>query len=247
MRIFFGALLLCALLLGCQSEEKLEPFVVDIPDNATLVADSSGWISLFDGQSFNGWRGFRMHDMPPGWHVTKAGEIHFDGKGKGDIVTSHQFGNFELELEWKISPGGNSGIFYWVTEDDFATWRTGPEFQVLDNAVHKDGKSALTSAGSNYALHAPPADVTKPVGEYNTARIVANGTHVEHWLNGEKIVEYEIGSAAWQQLVDASKFGKMPNYGKNRVGHIALQDHGDEVWYRNIRIRLLDAPTGASQ
>ncbi|MFQ5632142.1 MAG: DUF1080 domain-containing protein, partial [bacterium] len=236
--------MIVAILFGCQAEEKLEPFVVDIPDHSTLAADSLGWISLFNGKTFDGWRGFRKHDMPAGWEITSAGELYFNGKGKGDIVTTHQFGNFELELEWKISPGGNSGIFYWVTEDDFASWRTGPEMQVLDNTAHKDGKKALTSAGSNYALHAPASDVTKPVGEYNHARIIANGTHVEHWLNGEKIVEYEIGSSEWQALVDASKFGKMPNYGKNRNGHIALQDHGDEVWYRNIRVRLLNENPG---
>jgi hypothetical protein len=239
MRRFFGILVICAILLGCQAEEKLEPFVVDIPDNSSLVADSLGWISLFDGKSFDGWRGFRKHDVPEGWEITAAGELYFNGKGKGDIVTTHQFADFELELEWQISPGGNSGIFFRVTEDDFAAWRTGPEMQVLDNATHKDGKSALTAAGSNYALHAPPSDFTKPVGEYNHARIVANGMHIEHWLNEQKIVAYEIGSPEWQELVGASKFGKMPNYGKNRKGHIALQDHGDEVWYRNIRIRLL--------
>lgn len=242
MRTFFGALLICASLLSCQTEEKLEPFVVDIPDNATLAADSLGWIQLFDGESFDGWRGFRMHDMPPGWQVTEAGEIYFDGEGKGDIVTTHQFADFELALEWKISPGGNSGIFFGVSEDDRATYRTGPEMQVLDNAAHKDGQNPLTAAGSNYALHAPTADVTNPAGEYNRVRLLVHGNHVEHWLNGQKIVEYELGSPEWRELVANSKFNEMPRYGKNRSGHIALQDHGDEVWYRNIRIRLLEAP-----
>ena len=240
MSKLFCVLMLAVVLFACQTEEKLEPFVADIPDNSTLVADSLGWIQLFDGKTFDGWRGFRMHGMPEGWQITGDGEIYFNGKGKGDIVTTHQFANFELEMDWKISAGGNSGIFFWVSEDDFASWRTGPEMQVLDNSAHKDGKNALTSAGSNYALHAPIKDVTRPVGEYNHARIIANGSHIEHWLTGEKIVEYEIGTPEWQKLVDASKCGKMPNYGKNRKGHIALQDHGDEVWYLNIRIRILE-------
>ncbi|MCB9510724.1 MAG: DUF1080 domain-containing protein [Deferribacteres bacterium] len=222
----------------------MEPFAVDIPDNANLVADADGWISLFDGKTLEGWRGYRMHKMPTGWHVTDEGELYFDGKGKGDIVTTHQFADFELALEWKISPGGNSGIFYRVSEDDTATYFTGPEMQVLDNGAHKDGKNPLTSAGSNYALHAPSRDVTRPVGEYNEARIVVQGNHVEQWLNGEKLVAYELHSPGWNELVANSKFSKMSNYGKNRTGHIALQDHGNEVWYRNIRIRLLDAAPG---
>lgn len=251
MRRIFAAIAMLAALAGCQNggdgaknQARMEPFAVDIPDNANLVADADGWISLFDGKTLEGWRGYRMHKMPMGWHVTDEGELYFDGKGKGDIVTTHQFADFELALEWKISPGGNSGIFYRVSEDDTATYFTGPEMQVLDNGAHKDGKNPLTSAGSNYALHAPSRDVTRPVGEYNEARIVVQGNHVEQWLNGEKLVAYKLHSPGWNELVANSKFSKMSNYGKNRTGHIALQDHGNEVWYRNIRIRLLDAAPG---
>ncbi len=239
-----SCLLLGAILaFGCNSasEENVEPFITEIPDNAGLVADEDGWITLFDGKTFDGWRGFRSLELPAGWKITQDGELHFNGNGKGDIMTAHQFASMEFELEWKVSLGGNSGIFYWVTEDDSRTYRTGPEMQVLDNSKHKDGKNPLTSAGSNYALQAPPEDVTAPVGEYNKVRIVINGDHVEHWLNGVKLLEYEAGSEAWQALVAKSKFNKMPNYGKNRKGHIALQDHGDPVWYRNIRVRLFEA------
>jgi predicted dehydrogenase len=159
----------------------------------------------------------------------------------GDLITREQYDDFELELEWRISEGGNSGIFYRVSEDaEYSrTYQTGPEFQVLDNDGHSDGVTEAHRAGANYALHAPSRDVTRPVGEWNTVRIVADSAHVEHWLNGEKIVEYEQWSDEWQRLVDESKFIDMPGYGQYHRGHIALQDHGDRVWYRNVRIRPL--------
>ena len=114
---------------------------------------------------------------------------------------------------------------------------SGPEFQVLDNAGHKDGQSPLTSAGSNFAVHAPVKDVTRPAGEWNEARLIARGSHVEHWMNGVKLLEYEIGSADWNTRVQASKFAKWPMYGREKGGHIVLQDHGDMVAYRNIRVK----------
>jgi hypothetical protein len=207
----------------------------------TLAVDeqNAGWKILFDGKTFNGWRGFKMDRVPKGWQITRKGELYFKPKGGGDIMTVDEFGDFELQLEWKISKGGNSGIFFWVTEDDDYSWKTGPEMQVLDNTAHKDGLDPKTSAGSNYALHAPAQDVTRPAGEYNQARIVVKGTHVEYWLNSVKIIEYEIGSPDWEARVAASKFAAMPKYGRNRKGHLVLQDHGDKVWYRNIKIRPL--------
>lgn len=200
---------------------------------------AAGWKFLFNGKTFDGWRGFRKDTVPDGWIITEKGELHFTGDGKGDIITADEFDNFELRLEWKISPGGNSGIFFNVSENREHSWHTGPEMQVLDNKGHKDGQNPLTSAGSNYALHAPTKDMTREVGLYNEVKIVVNKNHVEHWLNGVKIVEYEIGDSAWQMLVANSKFGKLPDYGRYRKGHIVLQDHGDPVWYRNIRIRSL--------
>lgn len=205
----------------------------------SLEDQNAGWKMLFDGKTFNGWRGFKMAGVPKGWRITKNGELYFKPKGGGDIMTVDEFEDFELQLEWKISKGGNSGIMFGVTEDDEYSWKTGPEMQVLDNARHEDGLDPKTSAGSNYALHAPSRDVTSPAGEYNEARIAVKGTHVEHWLNGVKIVEYEIGSPEWQALVAASKFNETPKYGQNRKGHIVLQDHGDKVWYRKIKIRPL--------
>jgi hypothetical protein len=126
-----------------------------------------------------------------------------------------------------------------VTQDGGQTYETGPEFQVLDNAGHKDGGNSMTSAGSNYALHPPVRDVTRPIGEWNEVRLIVNGAHVEHWMNGVKLLEYELWSDDWNARVKASKFNKMPHYGRAKRGHIALQDHGDPVWYRTIKIRPL--------
>jgi hypothetical protein len=196
------------------------------------------WESLFDGASANAWRGFKQSALPAGWQIVD-GALTRVGAG-GDIISKAQFENFELELEWKVAPGGNSGVFFHVAEDTMKyVWQTGPEMQLLDNQRHADGKNPMTSAGSNFALHAPARDVSKPAGEWNRARLVVNGAQVEHWLNGEKIVEYELWSDDWKQRVQDSKFKDMPRYGLMRTGHIALQDHGDWVAFRNIRIRRL--------
>lgn len=200
---------------------------------------AAGWEPLFDGRTLAGWRGYRQPAPPAGWRVVD-GAITRVGPG-GDLITDAEFANFELELEWKISPGGNSGIIYRVVEDSTLdyVWRSGPEYQILDNAAHADGRDPLTSAGSDFALYPPVRDVTRPVGEWNQARLVVNGNHVEHWLNGVKLLEYELGSPEWEQRVRASKFGSMPRYGRGARGHIALQEHEAWVAYRNLRIRRL--------
>jgi hypothetical protein len=199
---------------------------------------AEGWRLLFDGRTTDGWRGFRRDAMPDGWQVVD-GALTRVAAG-GDIVTTEQFESFELALDWKVSPGGNSGIFFHVTEDTDYVWQTGPEYQILDDAGHQDGLTPETSAGSNYALHAPLGAAARPAGDWNTARLVVRGDHVEHWLNGVKIVSYELRSDEWKALVAASKFRDMPGYGQARRGHLALQDHGDHVAFRNIRIRVLD-------
>ena len=125
-----------------------------------------------------------------------------------------------------------------MSEDHERVWETGPEMQVLNNAVHPDGRDPKTAAGSNYALHAPPRDLTRPVGEWNEVRILVQGQHVELWLNGEQVVAYELFSEDWERRVAESKFASMPRYGRNDRGHIALQNHGDPVWYRNIKLRI---------
>jgi len=198
---------------------------------------AQGFVPLFDGHSLAGWRGYKTEVAPSGWKAI-GGELVRESGG-GDLMTVDQFTDFELRLEWKISQGGNSGIIFRVGGDTEYPWQTGPEFQVLDNAGHNDGKSPLTSAGSNYAVHPPVKDVTKPVGEWNEVRLIVKGPHVEHWMNGVKLLEYELGTPDWEQRVNASKFATMPGYGRKPGGYIVLQDHGDVVGYRNIRIRRL--------
>lgn len=199
------------------------------------AAVQDGWRSLFDGTTTAGWRGYRQKTMPEGWTVVD-GALTRAGKG-GDIITVDQFGDFELTLEWKVGPGANSGVFFRVNEAADVMWHLAPEVQVIDNA-YKSALKPEQMAGANYDLHAPARDATRPPGSWNEMRILAKGNHVEQWLNGVKIVDYEIASADWTRRVRASKF-KDPGYGRTRRGHIALQDHGDTVAYRNIRVREL--------
>jgi hypothetical protein len=154
-------------------------------------------------------------------------------------MTVEQYGDFDMRFEWKITEYGIRGIIYRIATTEPYPWHTGPEYQVLDNGHHPDGANAITSSGSNYAVNEPVKDVTKPVGQWNEGRIVAKGNHVEHWLNGVKVVEYEIGSADWNKRVQASKFGKIPPYATVKRGHIALQDHDSVVMYRNLKIKAL--------
>jgi Domain of Unknown Function (DUF1080) len=203
----------------------------------TPETSDTGWTPLFDGKTTAGWRGYRSKTMPAGWQVIEGALTRVDSAG--DIVTNDKYGNFELKLEWNVGEGGNSGIFYRVDEDSDYPWRTGLEMQVLDDARHPDGGSPLTSAGSLYAIYPAPRGIVRPAGEWNAVRILVNGYHVEHWLNGVKVVEAELGSPDWEARVKRSKFATVPGYGKSATGYIGLQDHGDRVAYRNIKIRIL--------
>jgi hypothetical protein len=209
----------------------------------TAAEKAAGWKLLFDGQSLKGWRGYKTETPPSGWRAAN-GELSRVGDG-GDLMTVEQFDNFELRLEWQITEKGNSGIIYRISTDGPFTYSSGPEFQILHNAGHKDGANPLTSAGSNYAVNPPIRDVTRPVGEWNDARVIADGNHVEHWMNGVKLLEYDIDSPDWIARVKASKFATMPWYGRAKRGYIALQDHGNLVTYRNIKIRPLGSKTSA--
>jgi hypothetical protein len=193
---------------------------------------------LFDGHSVDAWRGYKGSAVPQGWRVensamTKDGSV-------ADIVTKDEFGDFELELEWKIGEGGNSGILYRGTEEYDHIYWSAPEYQLLDDTKAADNKTRLTCAGAAYALYPSPSGHLKPVGEFNATRIVARGPHVEHWLNNVKLLEYELWSPDWEAKVKASKFAAYPNFGRAKRGHIALQgDHAGALAFRNIRIREL--------
>ena len=193
---------------------------------------------LFDGRTLAGWRVYKSSAQPRGWYV-KDGALTKDGP-TDDIVTTEQFGNFELQFDWRVQSGGNAGVFYRVTEEYDKPYWSGVEYQLLDDANHADGRNRLTSAGAAYGLYPAPAGIVKPAGEWNSTKIVARGAHVEHWLNGKKLLEYENGSAEWNSKVAASKFGAWPNFAKARRGYVAIQgDHGGELSLRNIRIREL--------
>jgi len=193
---------------------------------------------LFDGTSLDAWRGYKSDKVPVGWKIVDR-TLAKDGRVE-DIVSKDEFGDFELVMDWKIGEAGNSGIFYRGTEEYEHIYWSAPEYQLLDDAKASDNKTRLTCAGAAYAIYPSPPGHLKPVGEWNTARIVARGAHVEHWLNGFKLLEYELGSPDWQTKVKASKFVDWPNYGRAPRGHIAMQgDHEGALAFRNIRIREL--------
>ena len=201
-------------------------------------SSNSEWTVLFDGKTVKGLRGYKQSGFPDSWEVVDGTLKTVPGHGV-DLISEEVYKNFELELEWKVPQKGNSGIFYFATEEGNYIWQSAPEMQVVDDEKHTDGKNTLTSAGALYALIAPSANVVKPVGEFNQVRIKVENNHVEHWLNGTKIVEYVYGSDMMWDLVAKSKFNKMPLFAKASEGHIGLQgDHG-LIWYKNIRIRRL--------
>jgi hypothetical protein len=237
-----GILLLAMLGLAAASPAGIRSLTGQGParggETAMAVDTGDGWRVLFDGRTTTGWRGYKSTAMPDGWKVvdgtlTKSGTT-------ADIITTHRFADYELRLEWKIGPGGNSGIFYRGTEEYDHIYWSAPEYQLLDDAEAPDGRSRLTAAGSNYALYPAPAGIVKAADTWNAARIIVRGHHVEHWLNGRKLLEYELGSPDWLAKVKQSKFAAWPDYGRAPTGYIGIQgDHPGTLALRNVRIRLL--------
>lgn len=210
------------------------------PNTLTKEEQSAGWKLLFDGKTTAGWRGLEKDDMPDGW-VAEDGALHRKSKST-DIVTVGKFEQFDLQFEWKISPGGNSGVKYFIREKrDGGLGAVGHEYQVLDNEKAEDRKKPSHLAGALYDVIVPQNSKPNPVGEWNTSRILVSGNHVEHWLNGAKTVEYDLDSDALKKLVAESKFKSSPYFVSRIKTPILLQDHGDEVWFRNIKIRELPA------
>jgi len=250
MKIF--NLYLLAFLMGlaaCNQTNKSES-EEEKEETVTNTEPESEWTVLFDGETLDGWKRYGADEIGPLWSV-QNGAIMCDGEGLsegtedigGTLITTQHFGNFELETEWKISEGGNSGILYHVVEkpEYSHAYNTGPEYQVLDDPGWSDRNLAKDQmAGSNYDMFAAPDDKTlHPAGEWNTSKIIYNDGHVEHWLNGEKVVEFDESSEAFKEKYENSKWTKYPGWNKYKEGAIGLQDHGAPVWYRNIRIKEL--------
>ncbi len=224
-------------------------------EQTTEVTEESApgeeWIDLFNGENLDGWKRYGADEIGPLWSV-QDGTILCNGEGLGEgsgewggsLMTLEQFHNFELELEWKISPGGNSGILYHVIESPEYphAYDTGPEYQVLDDTGWKGNQlTPAQKAGSNYDMYPAPEDKKlNPAGEWNSSRIVYNNGHVEHYLNGKLTVEFEEGSEDFQSRYEKSKWPEYSGWNKYKTGSIALQDHGAPVWFRNIRIKKLD-------
>jgi cytochrome c len=246
MRIhFIGCLPLILVLLAAEPEARQ-------PNTLTPDEKAGGWRLLFDGKTTDGWRGYKMDKMPPGWKVIDGSLVRVSGgaggKGAGggdDIITTDEFDNFEFQVDWRVmDQAGNSGVVIRAAEDAVTSWHTGPEMQILDNAAYP-GRDVRQLAGACYDLYAPAKDVSHPQGEWNTARVVANGPHVEHWLNGTKLLDYELGSDDWKQRVAKSKFKDMKHFQDPPMkGHICLQDHTARLEFRNIKIRPLPPKAG---
>lgn len=214
--------------------------------NSSSASKKGEWQKLFDGKTTKGWHSYGQAEVGKAWKVVD-GALYFDSKNKkegegGDITTNEEFSNFHLKLEWKISKNGNSGIMFFVNEDLSkypAPYNTGPEMQVLDSDGHPDGKIKTHRAGDLYDLISSSSEPVKPVGEWNQVEIISNNGKLDFKMNGINIVSTTMWDENWNKMVAGSKFKTMPGFGKYKSGKISLQDHGDDVWYRNIEIKRL--------
>lgn len=205
--------------------------------------EQDGWKQLFDGKTLNGWRTYQ-NKPADSWSVNEGtlyckGQSADNSSKRADLITLQEFENFDLELDWKISPQGNSGILYMVTEQYPAAYLSGPEYQIIDDLHFPQKLESWQKTAANYAMDTASEMAAKPVGEWNHTRILVNHGHVEHWLNGKKVVDYQLWTDEWKQKKAAGKWKDAPGYGQSKKGHIALQDHGSEAWFRNIRIKEL--------
>jgi len=227
-----GLLLVIAVLVSACSEE-LQVAEGECVNQLTAQEQNEGWRLLFDGHSLEQWRNYKS-DSIDGWGV-QQGCLAWTGSG-GDLISREQFGNFELKLEWRIGEAGNSGIFIRGDESGRTIHHSGYEMQVLDNAGHRDAKNPSHRAGAYYDMMAPPQDTSAPVGYWNRVHIIADGPHVEFWLNDQQTASFEQMSPQWEALYQRSKFTDRPAYGRLLKGHIGFQDHWNSVLFRNIRI-----------
>ena len=257
------ALAMLPIVTGCKSDGKkgaTEEVTVKEEVKTTEMAMNSltqaekddGWVLLFDGKTSEGWRGFKKESFPAAWNIEDDGTLHIQGSGRGeagakdggDILYDKIFSNFHLIVEWKVDSAANSGILYRGTEEFDYIWKTGPEMQVLDNANHPDaklGKNGNRQSGSLYDLIPADPQNFRGYGEWNTSEVLAKGKNIRHIMNGDTVVKYTIGSERMAALIADSKWpGENPNWANIPMeGFIALQDHGDDVWYKNVKIKEL--------
>ncbi len=236
----YALLILAFCVSGCKTGQKktTQRRPEKRQDNQLTDAEKkAGWILLFDGKTTQGWKNYRRNTISKKW-VAVDGTLKHLGRGR-DIVTEKAFSNFIFQIDWKIGKDTNSGIFYRVTENKSNPWETGPEYQILDNHSKKyksDAAKATNIAGANYGLYKSIRSATKPLGQWNHTVIVAKGNKIEHWLNGKKVVAYTINSADWKKRIARSKFRAWKDYGLQKKGHFCLQDHGDVVSFKNIKV-----------
>lgn len=226
---------------SCQGPASNSQQAGDNDSLATDAASSDNWISLFNGNNLDGWRGYQNHSIDA-WSV-EDGTIHCNGHKEGvaptDLITDKEYGNFELSVQWKLSKASNSGILFHVDEQYPHTYTSGPEYQLIDDAGWVGTLEPWQHTGSNYAMQVPDTIPTLPIGEWNTSKLVVNGAHVEHWLNGVKVLHYELWSPSWEAQKAAGKWKTDSAYGQSKSGHIALQYHGGDVWFRDLKIKPL--------
>jgi hypothetical protein len=209
------------------------------PNTLTEAQKAAGWKLLFDGKTSDGWRGFNLQTVPANWAVSD-GCLHNTPikKKPRDLITDAMYDTFELEWDWKVAPKANSGLKYYITEA--SKLAIGFEYQMIDDLGWDPKHSqfeTIHGTGALYDLLPPKGVVTVPLGEFNHSRIVVSGQRIEHWLNGKKVVQADLGSSKLKSAIARSKFKDVPRFGEHKRGHILLQDHGDEVWFRNIKIR----------
>lgn len=236
-KIVFGTTLILASMSLSVSAQK---------DNTLTAAEKKdGWKLLFDGKTLNGWKMYQS--KPADCWGAKNGELYCKGSEtdksdlRADIITADEYDNYELMVDWKIAPGGNSGIMYHVTEDYDAAYLSGPEYQLIDDEGWSGGKlEDWQKSGADYAMYPPATLAAKAPGQYNTTKIVVKGAHREYWLNGKKVAEFEAWSDDWNKRKAEGKWKDAPGYGMAKKGYICLQDHGSGVWFKNIKIRPLN-------
>ncbi|MGN6511751.1 MAG: 3-keto-disaccharide hydrolase [Chitinophaga sp.] len=237
---------------GAQKNDGKDSVAIGSENKATTEAQANvltaeeqaaGWKLLFNGSNLDGWRIFK--NKPSNTWGVVDGTLHCTGSAtdksdmRGDLITEEQFENFEFEADWKLSPQGNSGILYLVTEEFDAPYKSGPEYQLIDDENFPEKLEDWQKSGANYAMNPPSKLAAKPIGEWNHTRIVVNKGHVEHWLNGEKVVDTQMWTPEWEKEKATGKWKDYKGYGTAKKGHICVQDHGAEIWFRNVKIKTL--------